>query len=64
MAEGLKRAFGKIKQNVFEVIGELRVKGGTDTAQRFHTEVDGTDNGRLKGRGGRIKTEEAGKKKW
>lgn len=30
MAEGLKRAFGKIKQNVFEVIEELRVKEGEE----------------------------------
>jgi len=30
MAEGLKRAFGKIKQNVFEAIEELRAKEGEE----------------------------------
>lgn len=30
MAEGLKRAFGKIKQNVFVAIEELRVKEGEE----------------------------------
>lgn len=30
MAEGLKRAFGKIKQNVFEAIEDLRVKEGEE----------------------------------
>lgn len=30
MADGLKRAFGKIKQNVFEAIEELRVKEGEE----------------------------------
>lgn len=30
MAEGLKRAFGKFKQNVFDAIEELRAKEGEE----------------------------------
>lgn len=32
MAEGIKRAFGKIRQNVFEVFEDLRVKDGEEGA--------------------------------